>query len=201
MIIRLRARAHLNAEKTSFQSQRAFNVKELPTSKSYRRQIASNVKELPMSKSFRRQKASDAKELCNNKFRRWLGGGVECGHALSHRYIAAALCWAWANIVGDILLSSASSFMPCHTLFLLSRFCNAVTNVTIFQPCGGLFHVNVPFLLPRWISAVVLQPFLVHHHIPSFGEDRPSAGPPPCTSAPRGPRLRAVGKTKRPFRH
>ena len=61
MIIRLRARAHLNAEKTSFQSQRAFNVKELPTSKSYRRQIASNVKELPMSKSFRRQKASDAK--------------------------------------------------------------------------------------------------------------------------------------------
>ena len=75
MIIRLRARAHLNAEKTSFQSQRAFNVKELPTSKSYRRQIASNAKELPMSKSFRRQKASDAKELCNNKFRRWLGGG------------------------------------------------------------------------------------------------------------------------------
>ena len=141
MIIRLRARAHLNAEKTSFQSQRAFNVKELPTSKSYRRQIASNVKELPMSKSFRRQKASDAKELCNNKFRRWLGGvgvwnvvmlcltvtlprrcvglgrislatyffhlplpsclvnkfrrwlgGGGCGHALSHRYIAAAFC-------------------------------------------------------------------------------------------------------------
>ena len=131
MIIRLRARAHLNAEKTSFQSQRAFNVKELPTSKSYRRQIASNVKELPMSKSFRRQKASDAKELCNNKFRRWLGGGVECGHALSHRYIAAALCWAWANIVGDILLPSASSFMPSHTFFP-SAF-KIQTVITIFR--------------------------------------------------------------------
>ena len=35
-----------------------------------------------------------------------------------------------------------------------------------------------------------------YDHIPSFGEDRPSAGPQPCTSAKRGPRLRAVGKLK-----
>ena len=47
----------------------------------------------------------------------------------------------------------------------------------------------------RLKSAVVLQPNHAYDHIPSFGEDRPSAGPQPCTSAKRGPRLRAVGKS------
>ena len=135
MIIRLRARAHLNAEKTSFQSQRAFNVKELPTSKSYRRQIASNVKELPMSKSFRRQKASDAKELCNNKFRRWLGGGggmwscfVSPLHCRS--VVLSALGeYRWRHTSSICLfLHALSYFIPAFkiqtaiTIFLLSRF-------------------------------------------------------------------------------
>ena len=170
-------RAHLNAEKTSFQSQRVFNVKELPTSKSYRRQIASNVKELPMSKSFRRQKASDAKELCNNKFRRWLGGGVECGHALSHRYIAAALCWAWANIVGDILLSSASSFMPCQQIPALVRGGDVVMlclTVTLPQRCveclGRISLATYFFHLPLPSCLVILyscfQDSNRHHHFP-----------------------------------
>ena len=72
------------------------------------------------------------------------------------------------------------------------------------RPTVAIFQLTVTrtqpfFLLPtsttRWNNLVLGRLFNspCYDRIPSFGEDRPSAGPQPCTSAKRGPRLRAVG--------
>ena len=152
-------RAHLNAEKTSFQSQRVFNVKELPTSKSYRRQIASNVKELPMSKSFRRQKASDAKELCNNKFRRWLGGGG----GMWSCFVSPLHCRGVVLGLGE--------YRWRHTSFICLFLHALSTNSGAGQGGGGcghaLSHRTLPQRRVECLGRISLATYFFHLPLPS----------------------------------
>ena len=70
--------------------------------------------------------------------------------------------------------------------------CISWTTATFFKSKkNAVFDWYPPRLIFLVLGTLFHSP--CHDRIPSFGEDRPSAGPPPCTSAPRGPRLRAVG--------